>query len=62
MKLLYNTLAVIVWIGIALILLPILVFTTQLLIALLLIIAELFVLPFCLLVVYLAWKATKANS
>ncbi len=62
MKLLYNILTAFVWIGIALILFPILVFVTQLLITLLIIIAEILVFPFCILLVYLAWKGTKANS
>ena len=61
MKLLYNILAAFVWIGIALILFPILVFMTQLLITLLIIIAEILVFPFCILLVYLAWKATTAK-
>ena len=62
MKLLYNILAAIVWIGIAFILLPVLVFMTQLLITLFIIIAELLVFPFCIFLVYLAWKATQSNS
>tara|TARA_B100000287_G_C20609472_1_gene771452 strand:- start:406 stop:591 length:186 start_codon:yes stop_codon:yes gene_type:complete len=61
MKTLYNILAALVWIAIAIILFPILVFTVQLVIWICLMIAEILLFPFCILLVYFAYKATKAE-
>jgi len=62
MKALYNILTLFVWIGIALILFPILVFMVQLVISLVFIIAELLVFPVCVFLVYLAYKSSKQKG
>jgi len=63
MKILYDILALLVGVIIAVILLPILAFILQLTISLLFILAELLLFPICIYIIYICWKkARKSNN
>jgi len=62
MKILYNTLALLVGLIIVVILFPILAFMVQLTISLLFILAELLLFPICIYIIYVSWKIAKKSN
>jgi len=62
MKILYNTLALLVGLIIVVILFPILAVIVQLTISLLFILAELLVFPICFYIIYISWKTARKSN